>query len=110
MPFIKDLRREFNISMLFLLEKHCGGSKAKKLAGKMGFQNSFIVDANGHSGGIWCLWDLSWWSIKVLHSTNQHVHMEVRWQNEDVWYLTVVYASPRYQIRKLLWEALENIA
>lgn len=93
---IKDLRREYGISMFFLHETHCGGNRASKLAGRMGFQQSFIIDASGHSGGIWCLWDPSCWTVGVLCSNTQYVHMEVRWKNENRWYLTAVYASPRY--------------
>lgn len=96
--------------MFFLQETHCSGNRASILAGRMGFQQSFIIDASGHSGGIWCLWDPSCWTVRVLCSDTRYVHMEVRWKNENSWYLTAVYANPRYQTRKLLWQSLEDIA
>lgn len=65
----------------------------------MGFDGAFISDAQGHSGGIWCLWDTSLWSVTVKYHSRQMVHMNVNWKNEGAWDLTAVYGSPHRAMR-----------
>lgn len=70
----------------------------------------FIQDARGHSGGIWCTWDRSRWTVSVLRASDQCVHMRVQWRSETPWLLTVVYGSPQLPRRQILWCELREIA
>lgn len=74
---IKDLKKRYDVSLLFLLETHVNGERAKKIVKRLGFLGSHIVDSRGRAGGIWCLWDPSIWSVVVLHSSDQVVHLKV---------------------------------
>ncbi|RYR19872.1 hypothetical protein Ahy_B03g064772 [Arachis hypogaea] len=60
---IRDIRREYNTNFIILLETYINGSCGATIRDKIGFDNSFIVEANGHSEGIWCLWDSDWLRI-----------------------------------------------
>lgn len=103
---IKELRREYKASLIFLLETHSSGSNALKQARKTGFSGQHIVDARGHSGGIWCLWDLAVWKVEILECSDQFVHIKVVWNSQVTWLVAVVYGSPRYVKRNDLWADL----
>lgn len=107
---IKDLCREYEASLVFLLETHASGQMAQQRVKKMGFSGSFIVDSQGQSGGIWCLWNAKSWKVDILESNQQLVHLHVTWKEQDSWLITSVYASPNYVRRQQLWEDLERIA
>lgn len=107
---VKDLRKEYNASLIFLLETHSSGDKAVKLAKKTGFSGHFIVDAMGQAGGIWCLWDEANWQVSIIDSSNQFVHMQFTWKRSISWLVTAVYGSPRYVRRQELWDNLSTLA
>lgn len=77
---LKDLRREYSASLMFLLETHSSGPNCLKQVKKMGFSGQFVVEARGHSGGIWCLWEVSLRKVEVLESSNQFAHLRVTWK------------------------------
>ncbi|RYR28245.1 hypothetical protein Ahy_B01g052364 [Arachis hypogaea] len=58
---IDDIKREFGISFLILLETHVSGDHDVKIRDMLDFDNCLVEEARGHSGGIWCLWDSSLW-------------------------------------------------
>ena len=53
----------------------------------MGF---FIMDGDGFSGGIWCLWKKDEWQVNVIKNHKQFVHMNIAWNNSKHWYFTAV--------------------
>lgn len=105
---VKDIRRNYEASLIFLLETHSSGELAQRKIKKMGFTGNFIVDSVGQAGGIWCLWDSNW-SVEVLVTSFQYIHMRVSWKNQSNWLLTVVYASPNYALRQQLWEEISQL-
>lgn len=107
---VKDIRREYEASLIFLLETHASGDKARNQAKKTGLTGNFIIDSQGHSGGIWCLWDESLWRVDIIDSSDQFVHLQVTWKGRISWFISVVYASPRLAPRQILWDDLRAIA
>lgn len=107
---LKDLRREYSASLMFLLETHSSGPNCLKQVKKTGFSGQFVVEARGHSGGIWCLWEVSLWKVEVLESSNQFAHLRVTWKGHITWVITVVYASPRFAQRQEVWDDLARLA
>lgn len=105
---IKDLRKEYSASLMFLLETHSSLTAANQ-AKKSGFLGHFIEDARGQPGGIWCLWDMAMWKVDVLQNGHQFVHIRVCWKGHITWFITVVYASTNYVRRQDLWEDLKRI-
>lgn len=107
---IKDMRREYESTLIFLLETHSSGVKARKQAHKLGFSGMFIVDSQGQAGGLWCLWDEKVWKVDVVASSDQYVHLKVTWRSNVTWFTTAVYANPRFSRRQALWDDLKMLA
>ncbi|CAN1327112.1 hypothetical protein LINPERPRIM_LOCUS34062, partial [Linum perenne] len=76
----------------------------------MGFNSSFIVDAEGFRGGIWLLWNDSILTVRILASTNQLIHTEIEWETGKFTSATFIYASPSLHGRRTLWNDLRQIA
>ncbi|KAK7266988.1 hypothetical protein RIF29_19650 [Crotalaria pallida] len=84
---VKDIRRINSVNLVFLYETHANSEQAKNVIRRIGLDGYFVVDANGHSGGIWCLWDSDFWKIDVISSKFQFV-----------------------QFRRALWEDIRLLA
>lgn len=54
---IRDMKLKFSAQFVVLLETHVSGSRSRKIIKRMGFNGACLSEAEGHSGGIWCLWD-----------------------------------------------------
>lgn len=50
--FVKEYCKEFSPSLLYLLETQISGVRANNVIAKLGFVNSFRVEANGFASGI----------------------------------------------------------
>ncbi|KAI9078679.1 hypothetical protein K1719_039359 [Acacia pycnantha] len=53
---LRFLISKYNINLLVLVETRTSGEKCLKLRRKLGFDSSFVEEAQGFSGGIWVLW------------------------------------------------------
>ncbi|KAI9077809.1 hypothetical protein K1719_040295 [Acacia pycnantha] len=107
---IRGLVRSFDINFVALFETRCGGDKAQRIAGMMGFSNIKIIDADGFKGGIWCLWSDKFRQVDVLCSTNQFVHVRITSHLLQTWELTLVYGSPNIVQRRILWRDLMQLS
>lgn len=107
---VKDLRKFYNTNFIILMETHTSGNRAAGIIKKFGFNGNFVQEACGHSGGIWCLWDQSFWKVDVLNNSPQFVHMRVQWKNDNPWLLTAVYGDPQFACRQQLWDDLRRLA
>ncbi|XP_016204864.1 uncharacterized protein LOC107645364 [Arachis ipaensis] len=107
---IRNLRHEYGANIFFLLETHVSGVRGNQIRDKIEFDKSFVVDAVGHAGEIWCLWDSSVWSVDVLEHDKQYVHLKVSGNNSTPWLITAVYGSPQRVTRRTLWQAVKSYA
>ncbi|RYQ90369.1 hypothetical protein Ahy_B09g096486 [Arachis hypogaea] len=107
---IQDMCKEYSASFIILLKTHVSGVKGKNIRDKIGLNGSFIVEATGHSGGIWCLWDDSIWNVCVLEHNNQLVHLKVSCNNSDFWLLSACYGSSQRVNRRALWSKIRSLA
>ena len=107
---VKDLANRYSACLIFLLETHVSGEKAKRLIKKFNFDGTFIVDGVGFSGGIWCMWKMSNWVVDVINFERQFVHLKIAYNQNPPWHLTIVYGSPQPAMRRDLWAGLRNIA
>lgn len=99
---LKDMCKEYDASLVFLLETHSSGDMARRQAKKMGLNGMFIIDSQGQSGGMWCLWNDDNWSILVVDHSEQFIHLKVNWKGTLTWFVTAVYASPQFARRQAL--------
>ncbi|XP_057444628.1 uncharacterized protein LOC130736869 [Lotus japonicus] len=76
-----------------------------------GFDDFFVVEAEGFSGGIWLLWHKHWGSLEVLKSHRQFVHTRVTLNaGGPKMLITFTYGSPNVTLRDVLWRELRTIA
>ncbi|CAN1255306.1 hypothetical protein LINPERPRIM_LOCUS8934, partial [Linum perenne] len=92
------------------LEPRISGAKGQAVRDKLGFHNSFVVEAQGFRGCIWLLWNETDFTLRVLCSSPQFIHVKVEWDPGQACELTFVYASPNLAIRRSLWQSLGQIA
>ncbi|KAL8162333.1 LOW QUALITY PROTEIN: hypothetical protein V2J09_013822 [Rumex salicifolius] len=79
------------------------------ICNSLGLVNSFRVDAQGQSGGIWLLWKSEVGNVTIEHSISQFVHAKIENYGEVV-NLIMVYAARAPHRRRTLWGELHEIA
>lgn len=62
---LKTLIRIHGLHIIALLEPRISGERADRTIKRIGFQNSYRVEATGFSGGIWIMWD-DFWHVQIL--------------------------------------------
>ncbi|KAF7815394.1 putative ribonuclease H protein At1g65750 family [Senna tora] len=105
---IRDLKRNFKVDFLALVETHQEGVNAQRIVDKLGFTHHVMVDAVGYSGGIWCMWNECGCQFRVVQKHAQFIHFNVL-EGSRRWFLTIVYGSPRVAPRRELWNKLNSI-
>ncbi|KAJ1436793.1 Endonuclease/exonuclease/phosphatase superfamily [Sesbania bispinosa] len=108
---ICDLTRRYKVDILSILEPRMSGIKANRLIKRMGFSFCHVVHSQGFSGGLWLLWRDDMCRLEVICDHVQYIHVRVfPLDGLDPWLLTIIYASPRPNLREDLWSHLINIA
>lgn len=107
---IRDSKVKYEASLFFLLETHISGDRRNEIIRRMGFDGMFVSEAQGHLGGIWCLWDTSAWTVVVQFASRQLVHLLANKNNEEPWFIKAVYGSPHRTLRQSLWDDLQEIS
>ncbi|XP_025704008.1 uncharacterized protein [Arachis hypogaea] len=107
---LKERKSQHRPDITLIYEPKCSGNKATEVIKALGFNFSFLEEADGYVGGIWVLWDNPALTINILETHHQYVAMEVKDPSHSPWKLTTVYASPQEGIRKNLWENLKRLA
>ncbi|KAK4284783.1 hypothetical protein QN277_001566 [Acacia crassicarpa] len=107
---VHDLKAHYKLNFVAVLETRCSTKVSHRRASQLGFPNLELIDCEGYSGDIWCLWDSSIISISVIERNHQFMHLQVTGGSGTMWMLTVVYASPSCGSRRILWENLSRIA
>ena len=95
----KTILKNYNPSMVVVMETRVSGIKADEFIKKSGFEFSHQVEAVGFSGGIWILW----WNcveVEVVINHRQFIHFKVCRNNIFVFCVTTVYASQNPMLRR----------
>ncbi|XP_073012252.1 uncharacterized protein [Typha latifolia] len=71
--------------------------------------SSFIVPAEGISGGLIMLWKTAFGYVDVLAVSRYAAHMVVSSREGETWLMTQVYASNQLDQQKLLWDELVGL-
>jgi len=74
---IKERIRMHKPQIIALLETRVSGAIADEVFKKIGFQAIFQVEARGHQGGNWLLWNKDEVHLNLINSHSQFVTMEV---------------------------------
>ncbi|KAI9084859.1 hypothetical protein K1719_033265 [Acacia pycnantha] len=107
---VRDLKTHYQLNFIAILETRCNKEVSHRRANLLGFPNMELVDCEGYSGGIWCLWDHSITSISVIERHHQFLHLQVTGAAGSSWVITVIYASPSGVARRALWDNLSRLA
>ena len=107
---IKDISWRYQKKFICLLEMHVGRARAGRIIKKFGLTDWFFEGGVGFSGGVWCMWRKDHWKVKDERNHRQFVHLEVAFENEPPWFLTVVYGCPQVANQGYLWDGLKDIS
>ncbi|XP_057432699.1 uncharacterized protein LOC130725493 [Lotus japonicus] len=108
---LKDVVLRHQIFCVALFEPKVKSTKLPIIMKTLNFDGSFVVEAEGFSGGIWVMWSKHWGAIQVLSSHRQLVHLRVNPTNGSPSFLvSFTYGSPNLSIRNFLWQELRRIA
>ncbi|XP_061343759.1 uncharacterized protein LOC133289777 [Gastrolobium bilobum] len=112
-PFKSTLRnftKKYKVGLAAILEPIISGAISLRRINQLGFKSYLIEDAIGYMGGIWLLWNKDQFSIELIEKSNQLIHVNYFDSNGMNFVLTVVYASPREEVRQDLWKDLRRIS
>ncbi|CAA7051323.1 unnamed protein product [Microthlaspi erraticum] len=105
---IRYILKKCRTDVLALFETHAGGDRAGSICQGLGFDNSFRVDADGQSGGLWLLWRTEVGVVTVIKSETQFIYATIV-KNSETIHLIVVYAAPSVSRRSGIWNQLDDV-
>ena len=104
---IRDLTKFHSRGIVVVTETRISGSRAGDILRSLPYDGIHTTDPIGYAGGIWLLWRKNMADLEVLATTEQEIHAIVKVNNFDhPWLLSLIYGSPRFAERKILWENL----
>lgn len=107
---IKELIKKHNPSLFFIMETHVLFDKVKLFWQRMGYSPVHVVEAQGHSGGLWALAQVGLnLNLSVWEFSNQSITLEFKSTNCS-WTCTAIYASPNPSTRDHFWNYLCNLS
>lgn len=74
---IRDFRRQYRPTIILLLEPKISGSKADGVCCKLGKNRWLRSEAEGFSGGVWCLWDDEEFDLELRYAHPSFLHVAV---------------------------------
>ncbi|RYR05703.1 hypothetical protein Ahy_B06g085538 [Arachis hypogaea] len=90
---LKERKSQHRPDITLIYEPKCSGNKATEVIKALGFNFSFLEEADGYVGGIWVLWDNPALTINILETHHQYVAMEVKDPSHSPWKLTTLPAG-----------------
>ncbi|XP_028782372.1 uncharacterized protein LOC114738479 [Neltuma alba] len=107
---VREIKRHYQIDFLAILETRCDKREVKNRTKKLGFHAYEIIDVEGYSGGIWCLWERSVQHVTILEKNPQFMHVRVGNSQGLSWEMTIIYAHPNAMVRQQLWGELSRLS
>ncbi|XP_057444746.1 uncharacterized protein LOC130736989 [Lotus japonicus] len=107
---LKDITSRHSVSCLALLETRVSTKKMPLILKSTGFDDFFVVEEEGFSGGIWILWKKQWGQVDIISSHRQFVHTRISPKDGPSLQVTFVYGSPNCTVRDILWRELRRLA
>lgn len=107
---MKEVIRNFHPSFLVILETHVQYASLSTFWMNNSYTPVHIVEANGHSGGIWLLQHSAANTTTTIIDHNQYsITFTINLQNASTT-CTCVYASPNPTLRQSFWPYLINLS
>ncbi|RYR12122.1 hypothetical protein Ahy_B04g069663 isoform A [Arachis hypogaea] len=80
---IRDLKRDYDLNFVILLETHISGDRRRTVRNRIGFNGMFVEDARGQSGGYWDDRKLREWLPDEVVQRVLVMAPPSPWKNED---------------------------
>ncbi|KAK4252840.1 hypothetical protein QN277_010985 [Acacia crassicarpa] len=109
LALVRDLKSQYHLDFIAVLEIRCAKTASTGRASQLGFSNMEIIDCEGYSGGIYCLWEPSISHVTILEQHHQYMHILITGATGHTWTLTMVYGAPSCAGRRSLWENLSRL-
>ncbi|KAG2640941.1 hypothetical protein PVAP13_2KG131416 [Panicum virgatum] len=105
---LRDLAKDYAPSVLCILETQIARTRVENLRYSLGYDNSFVVNSNGRSGGLGVFWknDIS---LKVIKYSQYHIDTEICERDKEPWRLTFIYGEANRAEREKTWYLLKFI-
>lgn len=94
----KEIVIAYKPGIFAIFETRVHSSTTVDLLENVGFTDLYAVEAVGYAGEIWLMWNCNMAIVEILYVNDQAVKALVTKLEGQIWLLTVVYASPRYQL------------
>ncbi|KAF7837676.1 hypothetical protein G2W53_006158 [Senna tora] len=106
---LRELNSQKKPQIMFLIETKTRKRKVENLKRKLCFDDVFVVEAEGRSGGLAILWKKEI-QVNVIHSSKNYIHAKVKdVQACHEWIFTRVYGNPNFQQHKRLWNQISRL-
>ena len=105
------LTQQHSPSLVVLVETWVSRQRTEYLITGLGYDSWYLVEPLGFAGGILLLWNSHVIDFQALGEGAQGVHgvIEVRSLRKS-FILSSIYASPKFGLRKHLWEDLKTMS
>jgi exonuclease III len=102
--------KEKKPNIVFLMETKLRTNKMERVRVLLGFENMFVVDSVGKSGGLALLWTVDV-GVEIQNYSRRHINAKVcSSPNKPIWKLTGFYGHPDPSKRTEAWSLLRYIA
>ena len=108
---VMDLVEWHSPILMVITETRMSGARTDEIIEALPFDGHVVSDTIGFAGGVWMLWRSDLVQVDVLASTEQEIHTLIRVRSQTLsWLISVIYASPRFEERCILWNNLRMLA
>ncbi|XP_073358338.1 uncharacterized protein [Aegilops tauschii subsp. strangulata] len=111
-PTVQELREladKFAPKVLCIMETQINGVRAGNLKSNLGYDNSFVVDSSGRSGGLAIFWNNEI-KIEVLGYSKYHIDGKISGLGEQSWRLSCFYGEARTHLRQHTWDTMKILS
>jgi hypothetical protein len=107
---LRHLVKNKKPDLVFLMETKLIQNKASFFKAKLGFDNSFMVDSKGHSGGLILLWQ-SEWQVSIQNYSRRHINVVINMGSSGIpWKFMGFYGHPVVAKHHEAWSLLRCLA
>lgn len=106
---MQEFGRVYKPAVIVLVEPRIFGTMADEVCRKLGMDRWVRSEAEGFSGGIWCLWDENEIKVELRHARAYFIHLSVHFARGRRWEMTAVYAPPSSCKRRKFWEKIDEV-
>ena len=106
---LRDFALKFAPTVLCIVETQISGVRVEAFASTLGFDNSYVVNSQGRSGGIGIFWNNAT-KLEILGDSCYHIDAKIEEAGQDPWRITCVYGEAQTHLRHQTWDLMKGIS